>query len=98
MNEDLRAETVDMVVTAVEKHPGNYEVYSKMSFLSTHIYLNSVASQAASKNIKEAMDKKCGNAWHAVIGEGFDFEITYEMGNIIYMYVGILGILVWKAL
>ncbi|KAG5461368.1 MAG: dynein light chain type 1-domain-containing protein [Olpidium bornovanus] len=70
MTEDLRAETVDMIVTAVEKHPGNFEV------------------PAAAKNIKENMDKKCGNSWHVVIGEGFEFEIVYEVKNLLYMYFG----------
>ena len=28
MIEELRSEAVDMVVTAVEKHPGNYEVFN----------------------------------------------------------------------
>ncbi|KAJ3045711.1 Dynein light chain 4, axonemal [Rhizophlyctis rosea] len=77
MMEELRAEAVDSVVTAVEKHPGNYE--------------------AAAKNIKELMDKRCGSSWHAVVGEGYGFEVTHELRNLLYMYFGgNLGILVWK--
>lgn len=77
MVDELRIEAVDMCVTAVEKHPGNYE--------------------AAAKNIKEQMDKRCGASWHVVVGEGFGFEATHEVKNLLYMYFGVLGILVWKA-
>ncbi|KAI9098666.1 hypothetical protein DFS34DRAFT_81874 [Phlyctochytrium arcticum] len=78
MAEELRVEAVDMVVTAVEKHPGNFE--------------------AAAQNIKELMDKRCGSSWHAVVGEGYGFEVTHEMRNLLYMYFGgNLGVLVWKA-
>ncbi|KAI8923388.1 hypothetical protein BC831DRAFT_471331 [Entophlyctis helioformis] len=78
MVDELRVEAVDMVVTAVERHPGNYE--------------------AASKTIKEQMDKRCGSSWHVVVGEGFGFEITHEMRNLLHMYFGgAVGILVWKA-
>ncbi|KAI8816615.1 dynein light chain type 1-domain-containing protein [Fimicolochytrium jonesii] len=78
MADELRTEAVDMVVTAVEKHPGNFE--------------------AAAQNIKELMDKRCGNSWHAVVGEGYGFEVTHEMRNLLYVYFGgNLGVLVWKA-
>ncbi|RKO96839.1 hypothetical protein CAUPRSCDRAFT_7494 [Caulochytrium protostelioides] len=54
--------------------------------------------EVAAKSIKESMDKRCGLAWHVVVGEGFGFEITHEMRNILYMYFGgNLGILIWKA-
>ncbi|KAI8893064.1 dynein light chain type 1-domain-containing protein [Globomyces pollinis-pini] len=78
MTDEMRAEAVDMVVTAVEKHISNYE--------------------AASKAIKESMDKRAGSSWHVIVGEGFGFEITHEMRNLLYMYFGgNLGVLVWKA-
>ncbi|KAH6597848.1 hypothetical protein BASA50_004192 [Batrachochytrium salamandrivorans] len=78
MADEIRGEAVDMVVTAVEKHPGNYE--------------------AASKTIKEQLDKRCGSSWHVVVGEGFGFEVTHEMRNLLHMYFGgNVGILVWKA-
>jgi len=32
------------------------------------------------------------------MGEGFAFEITHEMRNLLYMYFGgVVGVLVWKA-
>lgn len=42
------------------------------------------------------MDKRCGNSWHAVVGEGYGFEVTHEMRNLLYMYFG--GNLVSKVL
>ncbi|KAJ3082697.1 Dynein light chain 4, axonemal [Quaeritorhiza haematococci] len=77
MVDELRLEAVDMVVTAVEKHPGNFE--------------------AAAKTVKEQMDKRSGSSWHVVLGEGYGFEITHEMRNLLFMYFGTVGILVWKA-
>jgi dynein light chain 4 len=51
------------------------------------------------------MDKRAGSSWHVVVGEGFGFEITHEMKNLLYMFFGgnlvnclfIEGVLVWKA-
>jgi dynein light chain 4 len=34
------------------------------------------------------MDKRAGSSWHVVIGEGFGFEITHEMRNLLYMFFG----------
>ena len=34
--------------------------------------------------IKEAMDKKFGAPWHAVVGEGF--ELTRSVKNLLYMF------------
>ena len=44
--------------------------------------------QSAAKMIKETMDKKFGSSWHVVIGEGFGFEITHEVKNLLYLYFG----------
>ncbi|XP_061495132.1 dynein axonemal light chain 4 isoform X2 [Rhineura floridana] len=38
-------------------------------------------NESAAKMIKETMDKKFGSSWHVVIGEGFGFEITHEVGS-----------------
>ena len=47
--------------------------------------------------IKETMDKKFGQMWHCVIGEGFGFEIMYPQRNMIFIYYGEIGILVYKC-
>ncbi|KAL1767640.1 dynein light chain 4, axonemal [Sigmodon hispidus] len=45
-------------------------------------------NESAAKMIKETMDKKFGSSWHVVIGEGFGFEITHEVKNLLYLYFG----------
>ncbi|CAH8603337.1 unnamed protein product [Schistosoma guineensis] len=58
----------------------------------------STDNEAAARFVKETMDKKYGAAWHVAVGEGFGFEITYDIKNILYMLCGgNLGIIVWKC-
>uniref|UniRef100_A0A674CGZ1 Dynein light chain n=1 Tax=Salmo trutta TaxID=8032 RepID=A0A674CGZ1_SALTR len=53
---------------------------------------------SAAKMIKESMDKKFGSSWHVVIGEGFGFEVTHEVKNLLYMFFGgSLAVCVWKC-
>ena len=48
--------------------------------------------------IKDTMDKKFGASWHAVVGEGYGFEITYEVKNILYMFfASSMAICLWKC-
>jgi len=48
--------------------------------------------------IKDTMDKKFGASWHVVVGEGFGFEMTHEIKNMMYMFFGgTTGILLWKC-
>lgn len=52
--------------------------------------------ESATKLIKEEMDKKFNGHWHAVVGEGYGFEVTHEMKKVLYMFFGgNLAILVW---
>ena len=54
--------------------------------------------QTAAKMIKETMDKKFGASWHAVVGEGYGFEITHEVKNLLYMFFGgNMAIVIWKC-
>ncbi|WIA29399.1 hypothetical protein OEZ86_011903 [Tetradesmus obliquus] len=47
--------------------------------------------------IKDQMDKKFGSPWHVIVGRGFAYEITYELRNILYLFVGgTTGVLLWK--
>ena len=51
----------------------------------------------AAKSIKSAFDKKFGKTWHAVVGEGIGFNITYEEKNLLYFFEsGNRVILIWK--
>lgn len=55
-------------------------------------------AQAAAKMIKETMDKKFGASWHAVVGEGYGFEVTHEVKNMMYMFFGgTMAICLWKC-
>jgi len=54
--------------------------------------------EAAAQMLKQAMDTKFGPSWHAVVGEGFGFEITYEVRNLLYMFhAGCYSICLWKC-
>ncbi|CAH0554455.1 unnamed protein product [Brassicogethes aeneus] len=55
-------------------------------------------NEAAAKMIKEEMDKKYGPPFHVVVGEGFGFELSYELNNLLYMFFGgNLAICIWKC-
>lgn len=44
------------------------------------------------------MDKKFGVFWYVVVGEGYGFEIIYEVKNLFYMFFGgNMVIIVWKC-
>lgn len=44
------------------------------------------------------MDKKFGPPHHVVVGEAFGFEVSYECGNILYMFFGVnLAVVIWKC-
>ena len=48
--------------------------------------------------IKDTMDKKFGPTWHAVVGEGYGFEITHEVKNLMYMFfAGNMAVCLWKC-
>ena len=42
------------------------------------------------------MDKKFGEAWLCVIGEGFNFDVSYQTKNMLYVYYQNLAVLLWK--
>eukprot|EP01135_Chromosphaera_perkinsii_P007617 Nk52_evm73s914 gene=Nk52_evmTU73s914 len=78
MVEEMKVETMEMVVTAVEKFGQHNENAARM--------------------IKEAMDKKYGNSWHVVVGEGYGFEVTHEVKHILSLFFGgNIGVTVWKC-
>ncbi|XP_072029836.1 dynein axonemal light chain 4-like isoform X2 [Amphiura filiformis] len=55
-------------------------------------------NENAAKMIKETMDKKFGSSWHAIVGEGYGFELTHEVKALLYMFFGgNLAITVWKC-
>lgn len=55
-------------------------------------------NENAAKMIKETLDKKFGTSWHVVVGEGFGFEISYELKNLMYMFfAGNVAVCAWKC-
>ena len=52
--------------------------------------------QSASRMIKETMDKKFGEAWNCIIGEGFTFDVSYQTKNMMYVYYQTVGVLLFK--
>ncbi|CAG9862598.1 unnamed protein product [Phyllotreta striolata] len=45
-------------------------------------------NEECAKMIKIEMDKKFGPPFNVVIGEAFGFEISYEIGNVAYLFFG----------
>lgn len=55
-------------------------------------------NELCAKAIKEVLDKKFGASWHVVVGEGFGFELSYEVKKLMYMFfAGTLAVCVWKC-
>ena len=54
--------------------------------------------EKAAQAVKDQMDKKFGAPWNVVIGEYFAFEITSEVKNLLYLFIGgTKGVLLWKS-
>jgi len=54
--------------------------------------------EAASRAVKEQMDRKFGPTWHCIIGEGFGFDVTHHAKYLLYaFYQGKIGILLYKC-
>ena len=70
---------------------------SEIVTMAVDKYASTSNYEAMSKLIKEAMDKKYGPQWHCAIGEGFGFDVTYQQPNMIYVYYGKIGILLYKC-
>ena len=101
MNDEMKTEAMELCVTACEKFAANNEVRYHLGpqciqHGNEHNLITSL--QAAAKMVKEAMDKKFGASWHVVVGEGYGFEITHEVKNILYMFFGgTMAIILWKC-
>lgn len=47
--------------------------------------------------IKKEFDRKYGVHWQCVVGRNFGSHVTHEEKTLIYFYVGMIAILLWKA-
>lgn len=82
---DMEGETAN---EATETTTGAIEKYMKGDQLDC---------AAASKAIKDYMDKTLGPYWNCIIGEGFSFEISVQRKNSMLMYyAGVYAVLLWK--
>eukprot|EP00954_Amorphochlora_amoebiformis_P001009 79593-Amorphochlora_amoeboformis.AAC.1 len=83
MNGETKSEAMDYISTAIDSCFGQN---SKMSY------------ETAAQYIKENMDKKFGPCWHCIIGEAMGFSVTFNTGNMIYVYMGgKLAVLLFKC-
>jgi dynein light chain 4, axonemal len=53
--------------------------------------------EAAAQLIKQSMDKKFGSSWHCFVGEGFGCDVSYQQRNMLFIYVGEIGVLIYKC-
>ena len=55
-------------------------------------------NEMCAKMIKEILDRKFGPSWHVIVGEGFGFEISYEVKMMLYMFSArFSAVAVWKC-
>lgn len=52
--------------------------------------------QECSEMIKKEFDTKYGPAWHCVVGSHFGSFVSHESRNIIYVFIGNMGVLLFK--
>ena len=80
---DMRQEIIDTIVSSIDRFcQGN----------------NSGGMEAASKSIKESLDKQYGLTWQVVMGKGFSFDVTSLEWNYMHCYYqGDIGVLVFKT-
>ena len=55
-------------------------------------------NEMCAKMIKEILDRRFGPSWHVIVGEGFGFEISYEVKKMLYMFSArFSAVAVWKC-
>ncbi len=52
--------------------------------------------EVSSRAIKEMMDKKFGDSWNVIVGEGYSFEITHQKSYLMYLYYQNVAVLLFK--
>ena len=105
MPEEMRQDCVDLVITAIEKFQGNYEVRARTTHAAgqharpAHALSSTwpAVAQSAARLVKETMDKKYNESWVVIIGQGFAFEVTHEVKHVLWMFLSDLSALVYKG-
>lgn len=82
MGHELHSETLDLIISVLDAQ-----------------FANGVPNyEASAKQIKDQMDKKYGPSWHCIMGEGFGFQVTYQLDHMLYLYYqGSVAILLYKC-
>ena len=82
MPENMKVEVTELCQNACEKHTDNFNRNN----------------DKIARLIKETMDRKYGRTWHVVVGEGFSFEVIYELQTLMYLFsAGNIAICLWKC-
>ena len=101
MDDQMRKEVMEVCTTACEKHTANNELVNIIISIRPSYKNNNSPAPCifqCAKAIKEILDKKFGASWHVVVGEGFGFELSYEVKKLLYMFfAGSLAVCVWKC-
>eukprot|EP00744_Colponema_vietnamica_P004786 GILI01007093.1.p1 GENE.GILI01007093.1~~GILI01007093.1.p1 ORF type:complete len:101 (-),score=22.14 GILI01007093.1:181-483(-) len=54
--------------------------------------------ETAARAVKDSMDKKFGQYWHCIIGEGYSFEVTAQQKSLLFLYYGgNIAVLLYKC-
>ena len=102
MSEDMRGEVKQEHLkkkSFCKNYVGNVVRYSQVLEVCVNACEKHTSNnESAAKLIKESLDKRFGTSWHVVVGEGFGFEVSYELKNLMYMYfAGNLAVCAWKC-
>mmetsp|Transcript_146798 Transcript_146798/g.256097 ORF Transcript_146798/g.256097 Transcript_146798/m.256097 type:complete len:106 (+) Transcript_146798:76-393(+) len=82
MTPETAGEVNDIITGSIDKHSG----------------ADGLNFEAASRLIKDTLDKQYGHNWHCTIGKGFSFDVTAQNGTLMYLfYQQELAVLVFKC-
>ena len=97
MEESAKTEVMEIATNACEKYLNDNQSVNIMKWWKIIKKIFCFLFKAA-QMIKEALDKRFGTTWHVVVGEGFGFDISYEISRLFYMFfAGNLGVCAWKC-
>ena len=112
MDENVKAEVMEIATNACEKYLNDNQSAAQMikaqykppnSRAPKH-FINQMPNSFTFKSnlrgwrLQESLDRRFGTTWHVVVGEGFGFDISYEISRIFYMFfAGNLGVCAWKC-
>jgi dynein light chain 4 len=103
MSEETRSEAIDICSSgAAPRAPGlrlaHAHALMRRARFPAAVEKFADNLEKAAQAVKDQMDKKFGAPWNVVIGEYFAFEITYEVKNLLYLFIGgTKGVLLWKS-